>query len=1222
MLISTKISTNEWSIIPLLSRDVTCIELTTSLGQIRVYNIYNDLKSDETLELIHEALLQTPRHTNTLLAGDFNRHHPMWDEPRNQQLFTTSALEAAQNLIELIDRFDLTMILPAEIHTLELSSNKNLSRPDNVFLSDCIVNSVLRCSVIESPRISCTDHFTIQTELTLICKQAPKTSRRNFKHAEWTKLREELAKLLPNNSQPPITTIPEFNERVDKITGALHTVIDKYIPITRDSPYTKRWWTPRLKELHTVKSDLHKAANRHKATPDHPLHRLYAKADKTFQEAKRNAKRDCWNTFIDEADGDDVWVAHKYLTAAPTDGGAARIPTLKTGLPGEEQTSHTTNAQKSEVLHKSFFPVAQNPHIAPAEYPASVERFQSITKEQLNRVITKIKPFKTPGPDGIPNAIFKECRKTLVHWLVPLFKATFSLNYYPEQWKESTTIVLRKPGKKDYSAPKAYRPIALLNVISKLLSACIADTLNTMVEKHNLLPEHHFGGRRGRTTSDAMQVITSFIKDAWRKGDVVAGLFLDVKGAFPSASPARLAHNMRMKGIPEPIVAWTERKLDGRRTKLKIDDFTSEWFDINHGIDQGCPLSCIYYLLYNSGAVELADPDNQELASGFVDDIALLARAKTLGEANTKLESMMERPGGMRQWAAEHKCEHKYEKTALIGFTRKPDEERPSVTIAGTTILPSATHKFLGVIFDQQLRWKEQAAKAVATGTVWVGQMRRVARMNHGFSTHAMRRLHQCVLIPRITYAADVWYTPVTRYIKKPKAELRPGETNKRDLGSVGFAVKLASVQRQSALAITGALRTTSLTALDAHANILPIDLALNLVCFRATVRMATLPKSNPLRKYLIKAQRYIKRHRSALHELLHSFNILPSTFAPVPESPATPRILRLLNPTIPLSREAALEAATQTGAEVCIYSDGSGIDGGIGAAAVLCRDGQPDKTLRFHLGSEKRHVVYDAELVGAMLALHLLSEERNVRKAWIGIDNQAVLLALSSTTVKSAPHLIIAIAELAQKLTRTHGGLSISTTWVPAHEGVPGNELADIAAKEAARGTSSAPRDLPKYLRNPIADSPAAAKQAYKETLRDIWKSRWDGPLSPNNARLRTIDLSTPSNEFHKLSQTMPRRHASLLVQLRTGHIPLMAYLHRFEKSDTPTCPACRQRSETVEHYLMYCPSYDHLRHRRNIAFPAAAASIHTLLSSEEAIPHLMSYIRDTERFQSLSKQ
>ncbi|QRV94576.1 Reverse transcriptase from transposon X-element protein [Ceratobasidium sp. AG-Ba] len=1215
-LISKRLSTNEWRVIPFDSRDVTCVELTTSDGQIRLFNIYNDLKSDETLELIHEHLLAIPRHTSTLLAGDFNRHHPMWDETRNEHLFTEDALELAQNLIELLDRFDLNMILPAEIPTLELSSNKNLSRPDNVFASSRLANAVVRCLVVEAPRISCTDHFTIQLELTLTCKQAPKIERHNFKKADWDKIRSDLATLLPNTRQTPISDVAEFDARLDQVMAAMNSVIKTHVPLIRESPYAKRWWTPRLKELHTVKSDLHIAARRHKATPSHPLHSLYARADKEFREAMRNAKRDCWRTFIDEADGDDIWTAHKYLTSAPTDGGAARIPTLKTKGPAGERIDHTSNEQKSAALHESFFPTAQNPYIEPAEYPEAVEPFQNITKEQLNRVITNLKPHKTPGPDAIPNVMFKECRKTLVHWLLPIFRATFSLKHYPQRWKESNTVVLRKPGKKDYTIPKAYRPIALLNVISKLLSACVADSLNDIVERHGLLPEHHFGGRRGRSTSDAMQVISSFIKDAWRGHEVVAGLFLDVKGAFPSASPTRLAHNMRMKGIPEEIVAWTERKLQGRRTLIKFDDYTSEWFNIEHGIDQGCPLSCIYYLLYNSGAVELANSHNQELASGFVDDIALLARAKSLEEANAKLVSMMDRPGGMREWATSHTCEHEYEKTALIGFSRRSNETRLSISIAGTVIRPTGSHKFLGVIFDEQLRWKEQAAKAVATGTAWVGQMRRVARINHGFSTHAMRRLHQCVLIPRISYAADVWFTPITRSRKKSAAELGSGEKNPRDCGSVSFARKLATVQRRSAIAITGALGTTSTMALDAHANILPIDLAMNLACYRATIRMATLPVSNPLRRYLTKAGRYIKRHRSALHELLHTFNILPSTFAPVPDSPATPKILRVLNPAIPPSKEAALDAVKRVNAEVRIYSDGSGIDGGIGAAAVLCRDGQPNKILRLHLGSDKRHVVYEAELVGAMLALHLLANEHDVDSAWIGIDNQAVLHTLRSPVINAAPHLVLAIADLTKRLTRTHPGLAITTTWVPAHVGVPGNELADVAAKEAAKGLSSDARDLPAYLRNEIAASPAAAKQAFKEAQRELWKQRWEGELSGGCARIRAIDESTPSNVFHKLAQTMPRRHASLLIQLRSGHIPLNAYLYRFGHAESASCPACNQRAETVEHYLMNCPAYEQERQRRNIAFPPSANSLPTLLSSKEAARHLITYVRETGRF------
>ncbi|KAF8503022.1 hypothetical protein JB92DRAFT_2540999, partial [Gautieria morchelliformis] len=57
------------------------------------------------------------------------------------------------------------------------------------------------------------------------------------------------------------------------------------------------------------------------------------------------------------------------------------------------------------------------------------------------------------------------------------------------------TRVLRKPGKADYTqllSPGAYRPIALLDTMGKVLSACIAEDLVTMTERHHLLPANHF----------------------------------------------------------------------------------------------------------------------------------------------------------------------------------------------------------------------------------------------------------------------------------------------------------------------------------------------------------------------------------------------------------------------------------------------------------------------------------------------------------------------------------------------------------------------------------------------------------------------------------------------------------------------------------------------------------------------------------------------------------
>ena len=71
-------------------------------------------------------------------------------------------------------------------------------------------------------------------------------------------------------------------------------------------------------------------------------------------------------------------------------------------------------------------------------------------------------------------------------------------------WKHFKTITLRKPGKPDYSIPKAYRPIALEDTLSKVVESLMARKLAMLAEQYNLLPPTHFGGRPGRNTTDAI----------------------------------------------------------------------------------------------------------------------------------------------------------------------------------------------------------------------------------------------------------------------------------------------------------------------------------------------------------------------------------------------------------------------------------------------------------------------------------------------------------------------------------------------------------------------------------------------------------------------------------------------------------------------------------------------------------------------------------------------
>jgi hypothetical protein len=58
--------------------------------------------------------------------------------------------------------------------------------------------------------------------------------------------------------------------------------------------------------------------------------------------------------------------------------------------------------------------------------------------------------------DTILNSIFTHAREDLVPHLGPLFRATNTLNYYPQEWSTMETLILKKPGKLDYTTPAAW----------------------------------------------------------------------------------------------------------------------------------------------------------------------------------------------------------------------------------------------------------------------------------------------------------------------------------------------------------------------------------------------------------------------------------------------------------------------------------------------------------------------------------------------------------------------------------------------------------------------------------------------------------------------------------------------------------------------------------------------------------------------------------------------
>jgi hypothetical protein len=205
--------------------------------------------------------------------------------------------------------------------------------------------------------------------------------------------------------------------------------------------------------------------------------------------------------------------------------------------------------------------------------------------------------YRASGPDGIPNMVLQKNLEHIKDYMKALFQAIIRLGIYVDSWRELTTVVLRKPGKSSYEVSKAHWPIALLCTMAKVLTAIVTEDVLYLVKSYSLLLKSHYGGRPGRMTMDVVHALVDKVKSAWRRGEVVSILFLDIEVVFLNAATNRLLHNLQGRKIPTVYVCFIEQLLKGRRTDIKFDNFLLDLIHIINGIGQGDPLSMILYYL-------------------------------------------------------------------------------------------------------------------------------------------------------------------------------------------------------------------------------------------------------------------------------------------------------------------------------------------------------------------------------------------------------------------------------------------------------------------------------------------------------------------------------------------------------------------------------------------------------------------------------------------------
>ena len=1168
---------------------------------ICIHNVYNEPGTPENtgIRALQEAreaakayhcgsedTSEVPEH---IIVGDINIHDPLWsgDGPISQAAHNE---ERAERFKALIEEAPWAIITPPGTKTRPARPGDQGpgSTIDLCLTSWELQNQVRHCRIARGLS-GISDHEPVETEININLTPRTFPQRRNWKLADEKKFLETLEAHLPESVEASAGE-EELDQQTMKIVQALNKAAEAAIPWLRITKHSAPGFNGECRQLQAEAKRLRRGITNYQAKHRRPApEEMVAEYKHALQVSKRAVKklrREAHRKRVTDASQSmqQVWGLAKWTKDRTTKYIAYTPP-----LVGRDSSIVYPPEQKAELMAETFFPPAPEADLSDTigyKYPEPLV-IPDITTEEVRQAIEKTKEGKAPGPDTIPNQALHMGKDLISPRLSELFNACLRRSYCPRHFREAITISLRKPGRGDYSIPKAYRPIALLNTVGKIMEAVIATRLSYITEAFQLLPEAHHGGRKGRGAETALHSMLEQIYSAWKENKTATLLLLDVSGAFDNVSHERLLHNLRKRRVPIECINWLASFLSDRYTSLVMPDFTKERFHIDTGIPQGSPLSPILYIYYNA---DLLEEDGLTSDSAFIDDISVLAVSDSEDENIRKLE---ESHASKIPWAETHSGVFGIDKYQLMHLPPPLPRQRQALTnipdlnpieeaaggseperSAGKSLLlrggaeveAREQVKLLGVILDPKLTFDAHLGHVKKKTTARLQAVSALGGGKWGLSLKQLRLVYNACIAPIALYAAPVWYQPRVR-----------GNAAAHDRQVRG----LSAVQRRACKAISGGFRLVSGDAYNAELHLLPMSQRIQRLRLQSLARIATTPAyaeilnqrvyhrnpllQTPLQRAEEELQLIMNMDMDRL-EMRHPFGAPPWWEAPQISIEGSAFAAVTVHNINEISRPATRR----------IYTDGSGINGSIGCAAVSL---EPPYCEKVYMGTEAESSVALAELAGIALALRLANtvDEYYGYDIEIYTDNQSALKTLRSPRQASGQYLVRQIVGALDSWQVKYPGRSVQLHWIPAHVGVPGNEAADYAAKEATGWSEHGPGH---GERAPTLDhlGPTVTRSAVERWIRgrtrDGWAQEWE--KSSHGAALRQW-LPRLDRKSLQLYDSLTKAESTVLVQLRTGKIGFQAYLAAIGVSDSALCH-CGRSPQTIKHILMECQEYDAL--------------------------------------------
>ena len=778
------------------------MKIKTSNGYINLSNCYIVPESkiqNRELEIIFGDQV------TELIVGDFNAKNPIWGGNEWNSLG-----RQIESVISETNKIILNTGLPTR-----QNYNGSMSSIDLTFSSN---NLAIKSQWEVTDNCLGSDHLPIIVKINEnLYEEDDAEIKFKINTANWGRFKQECK----NQFQEGIVdgNIDKFYENIkNAIIAAANASMDQSRSNKRRQRGKKNlpYWNTNLKIIIKERNRARNIMNRSKTKENCDV---YRRQKGIAQRAIKLAARDHWRKYCEGLTHtsrlSSIWEATKRMN------GAAKKQNIATII--QNNRRFETNLGKANVLAKTFENVSsdennteefrKNKKEMEEKYnhilnPKNAPSVPNIDNEYMNRdfsffelkqVLKKTKNGSSPGEDKISYSMLKQIPNSCLRIICLFFNQSWSSGNIPASFKHAIVLPILKFGK-NKSDSNSYRPISLTNSLAKIMERLVTERLTYKLETCNLLTINQTGFRKNRSTIDQIVRLQDHISRHLHNKMHTLALFIDFKAAFDMLWKNGVLIKLHDMKIDGRIFEWIKTFLSNRSFQTRVGNILSEIKYMENGTPQGSPLSPILFLVAINDLPSILNKETN--CSLFADDCAIYCSNFNykLQRSKSQLQSDLIK---IQSWCETWGFKISIDKTTSVLFTGNPKLKRDmSLQLNGNEINIAGSAKFLGVIFDERLNFKEHIDAIYIKCQRRLNLMKSLSGADWGSSRRSQMMIYRQLIRPILDYGC-IGY----------------------DVMSDSQKQRLDSIQYQALKIASGAMITTSLNALQVISGEPPLKL-------------------------------------------------------------------------------------------------------------------------------------------------------------------------------------------------------------------------------------------------------------------------------------------------------------------------------------------------------------------------------------------------------------